>query len=90
MSYQYVNVVIIRKVAVIEFNYARKLNALSKVFIDDLMLALSDLNRRIFAVLSCVRPAARRSSPPVMTFMNFPPDVAIRSLMTIRCARSPA
>ncbi|XPE40017.1 hypothetical protein ACNKHK_18585 [Shigella flexneri] len=27
MSYQYVNVVIIQKVAVIEFNYARKLNA---------------------------------------------------------------
>lgn len=45
MSYQYVNVVIIQKVAVIEFNYARKLNALSKVFIDDLMQALSDLNR---------------------------------------------
>lgn len=37
MFYQYVNVVIIQKVAVIEFNYARKLNALSKVFIDDLM-----------------------------------------------------
>ena len=45
MSYQYVNVVMIQKVAVIEFNYARKLNALSKVFIDDLMQALSDLNR---------------------------------------------
>ena len=36
MSYQYVNVEVIRKVAVIEFNYSRKLNALSKVFIDDL------------------------------------------------------
>ncbi len=45
MSYQYVNVVTINKVAVIEFNYSRKLNALSKVFIDDLMQALSDLNR---------------------------------------------
>ncbi|PLL07472.1 methylmalonyl-CoA decarboxylase, partial [Klebsiella michiganensis] len=45
MSYQYVNVEVIRKVAVIEFNYSRKLNALSKVFIDDLMQALSDLNR---------------------------------------------
>ena len=45
MSYQYVNVVTINKVAVIEFNYGRKLNALSKVFIDDLMQALSDLNR---------------------------------------------
>lgn len=44
MSYQYVNVVTINKVAVIEFNYGRKLNALSKVFIDDLMQALSDLN----------------------------------------------
>ena len=43
MSYQYVNVVTINKVAVIEFNYGRKLNALSKVFIDDLMQALSDL-----------------------------------------------
>lgn len=31
MSYQYVNVVTINKVAVIEFNYGRKLNALSKV-----------------------------------------------------------
>ncbi len=30
MSYQYVNVVTINKVAVIEFNYGRKLNALSK------------------------------------------------------------
>lgn len=45
MSYQYVNVVTINKVAVIEFNYGRKLNALCKVFIDDLMQALSDLNR---------------------------------------------
>ena len=45
MSYQYVNVVTINKVAVIEFNYGRKLNALSKVFIDDLVQALSDLNR---------------------------------------------
>lgn len=45
MSYQYVNVVTINKVAVIEFNYTRKLNALSKVFIDDLMQALSDLNQ---------------------------------------------
>lgn len=37
MSYQYVNVATINKVAVIEFNYGRKFNALSKVFIDDLM-----------------------------------------------------
>ena len=42
MSYQYVNVVTINKVAVIEFNYGRKLNALSKVFIDDLMQALTE------------------------------------------------
>ncbi|WP_244569866.1 enoyl-CoA hydratase-related protein, partial [Escherichia coli] len=33
------------KVAVIEFYYGRKLNALSKVFIYDLMQALSGLNR---------------------------------------------
>lgn len=45
MNYQHVNVVIIQKVGVIEFNYARKLNALSKVFIDDLIQALGDLNR---------------------------------------------
>ncbi len=45
MSYQYVNVATINKVAVIEFNYGRKLNALSKVFIDDSMQALSDLYR---------------------------------------------
>lgn len=44
MSYQHVVVTIIQKVAVIEFNYARKLNALSKVFIDDLLQALEDLN----------------------------------------------
>lgn len=30
--------------AVIEFNYGWKLNALSKVFIDDFMQALSDFN----------------------------------------------
>lgn len=45
MSYEYVIVNIIQKVAVIEFNYARKLNALSKVFIDDLIRALEDLNK---------------------------------------------
>lgn len=44
MSYQYVHVVTIQKVAVIEFRHARKLNALSKCFIDDLILALNDLN----------------------------------------------
>jgi len=44
MSYQYVNVSIIDKVGVIEFNYPRKLNSLSKVFIDDIILALSELN----------------------------------------------
>ncbi len=66
MSYQYVNVEIIRKVAVIEFNYSRKLNALSKVFIDDLMQALSDLNRyRKFAASFYARPGEQRFSPPV-------------------------
>lgn len=56
MSYQYVNVVTINKVAVIEFNYGRKLNALSKVFIDDLMQALSDLNysAAIFLIPICI------------------------------------
>lgn len=44
MSYNYVNVSVIKKVAVIEFNYCKKLNALSKVFIDDLIHALDDLN----------------------------------------------
>lgn len=44
MSYQYIVVNIIQKVAVIEFSYARKLNALSKVFIGDLIQALEDLN----------------------------------------------
>ncbi|CAK0665919.1 hypothetical protein FGAF1022_10220 [Escherichia coli] len=38
MSYQYVNVVTINKVAVIEFNYGRKLNALSKVGNDSNLL----------------------------------------------------
>lgn len=45
MSYQYVNVVTINKVAVIKFNYSQKLNALSKVFINNLMQALSNLNQ---------------------------------------------
>ena len=39
MSYQYVNVEIIQKVAVIEFNNSPKLNALSKVIIDYLKQA---------------------------------------------------
>ncbi|EKN3487331.1 methylmalonyl-CoA decarboxylase [Yersinia enterocolitica] len=45
MSYQYVKVLIANRVGIIEFNHARKLNALSKVFMDDLMLALHDLNK---------------------------------------------
>lgn len=65
MSYQYVNVVTINKVAVIEFNYGRKLNALSKVFIDDLMQALSDLNRQNslyhFARAEWIQSLLRRS-----------------------------
>lgn len=44
MSYQYVNVLIVNQVGIIEFNHTRKLNALSKVFIDDLLQALHDLN----------------------------------------------
>ncbi len=51
MSYQYVNVLIANRVGIIEFNYARKLNALSKVFIDDLLQALHDLNN---ADIRCV------------------------------------
>lgn len=87
MSYQYVNVVIIQKVAVIEFNYARKLNALSKVFIDDLMQALNDLNRPDIRCIILRARAGPKCSLPGMIFMNSPPDVAIRSLMTIRCVR---
>ena len=45
MSYQYVKVLIANRVGIIEFNHKRKLNALSKVFIDDLMQALHDLNQ---------------------------------------------
>ena len=62
MSYQYVNVVTINKVAVIEFNYGRKLNALSKVFIDDLMQALSDLNRPEIRCIIC----AHRVDPSLL------------------------
>lgn len=90
MSYQYVNVEIIRKVAVIEFNYSRKLNALSKVFIDDLMQALSDLNRPEIRCVILRAPGAQKSSPPAMISMNCPVGAAIRSPMTIRCVRSPA
>lgn len=90
MSYQYVNVVTINKVAVIEFNYGRKLNALSKVFIDDLMQALSDLNGRKFAVSFCARRVVPKSSPQVTIFTNCRLAVAIRSPMMIRCVKSPA
>jgi enoyl-CoA hydratase/carnithine racemase len=90
MSYQYVNVEIIRKVAVIEFNYSRKLNALSKVFIDDLMQALSDLNRPEIRCVILRAPGEQRFSPPAMTSTNCPAGAAIRSRMTIRCVRSPA
>ena len=83
MSYQYVNVVTINKVAVIEFNYGRKLNALSKVFIDDLMQALSDLNR---PEIRCIILRA----PKVTIFTNCRLAVAIRSPMMIHCAKSPA
>ncbi len=90
MSYQYVNVVTINKVAVIEFNYGRKLNALSKVFIDDLMQALSDLNRRKFAVSFCAHRVDPKSSPQVTIFTNCRLAVAIRSPMMIHCVKSPA
>ena len=46
MSYQYVNVVTINKVAVIEFNYGRKLNALSKVFIDNIIQKIKKKNKK--------------------------------------------
>ncbi len=62
MSYQYVNVVTINKVAVIEFNYGRKLNALSKVFIDDLMQALSDLNRPEIRCIILRAPSGSKNS----------------------------
>ena len=73
MSYQYVNVVTINKVAVIEFNYGRKLNALSKVFIDDLMQALSDLNRpEIRCIILRAPEWIQRSSPQATIFTNCP------------------
>ena len=78
MSYQYVNVVTINKVAVIEFNYGRKLNALSKVFIDDLMQAF------------CARRVDPKSSPQATIFTNCRLAVAIRSPMMIHCVKSPA
>lgn len=55
MFYQYVNVVIINKVVVIEFNYGCKFNVLSKVFIDDFMQVLSDFNwLEICCIILCV------------------------------------
>ena len=83
MSYQYVNVVTINKVAVIEFNYGRKLNALSKVFIDDLMQALSDLNRPEIRCIILRAPSGSK-------FTNCRLAVAIRSPMMIHCVKSPA
>ncbi|VCV74824.1 Methylmalonyl-CoA decarboxylase [Escherichia coli] len=91
MSYQYVNVVTINKVAVIEFNYGRKLNALSKVFIDDLMQALSDLNRpEIRCIILRAHRVDPKSSPQVTIFTNCRLAVAIRSPMMIHCVKSPA
>lgn len=90
MSYQYVNVVTINKVAVIEFNYGRKLNALSKVFIDDLMQALAISTGRKFAVSFCAHRVDPKSSPQVTIFTNCRLAVAIRSPMMIHCVKSPA
>lgn len=78
----------IQKVAVIEFNYSRKLNALSKVFIDDLMQALSD--QQAGNSPRHLRAPGGSSFPPAMTSTNYPADAAIRFRMTIRCARLPA
>lgn len=44
MSHKYVKVIVDDRVGIIEFNHTSKLNALSKVFIDDLLHALHELN----------------------------------------------
>ncbi|TKI07776.1 methylmalonyl-CoA decarboxylase [Martelella alba] len=44
MAYDYVKVMIENRVGIIEFNYGKKLNALSAVFIKDILQALEDLN----------------------------------------------
>lgn len=44
MAYDYVKVMIENRVGIIEFNYAKKLNALSAIFIKDILQALQDLN----------------------------------------------
>ena len=44
MAYDYVKVMIESRVGIIEFNYGQKLNALSAVFIRDILQALEDLN----------------------------------------------
>lgn len=90
MSYQYVNVATINKVAVIEFNYGRKLNALSKVFIDDLMQALSDLNRPEIRCIILRAPSGSKVFSQVTIFTNCRLAVAIRSPMMIHCVKSPA
>ena len=92
MSYQYVNVVTINKVAVIEFNYGRKLNALSKVFIDDLMQALSDLNRPEIRCIILRAPSGSKvfSAGHDKFTTNCRLAVAIRSPMMIHCVKSPA
>lgn len=90
MSYQYVNVVTINKVAVIEFNYGRKLNALSKVFIDDLMQALKRSQPVGNSLYHLRAPSGSKSSPQVTIFTNCRLAVAIRSPMMIHCVKSPA
>ncbi|STK20343.1 methylmalonyl-CoA decarboxylase [Escherichia coli] len=90
MSYQYVNVVTINKVAVIEFNYGRKLNALSKVFIDDLMQALSDLNRPEIRCIILRAPSGSKVFSAGHDIHELRLAVAIRSPMMIHCVKSPA
>lgn len=90
MSYQYVNVATINKVAVIEFNYGRKLNALSKVFIDDLMQALSDLNRPEIRCIILRAPSGSKVFSAGHDIHDCRLAVAIRSPMMIHCVKSPA
>lgn len=58
---------------------AENLIALSKVFIDDLMQALSDLNKRSGCIILRAR-SDPKSSPQVTIFTNCRLAVAIRSL----------
>lgn len=87
MSYQYVKVLIANRVGIIEFNHTRKLNALSKVFIDDLMQALHDLNHTDIRCIILRALKVQRCFLPDMIFVSYQLAAAIHFHTMIHFAK---